>query len=302
MRCCSAPSFGGGDQRAPDPRRHRPTPSWRSTRCARGGAVRAGVGFGSSTACSMPRASRSDPRRALRAPRELDRGQHLTPYYIAEDRGPPPTTRWPSTWRPPRTATFRSATRSLWSPSSATRTTSSSAPCCSAPPRAGRRHLRRVHPRGGHAARGHGRQIQTVVAAADDGISQEELRPRGSRPRSPTTSRRSPASRPPPSCPSDVQEGFAFFSTIILVFGLIALLVGIFVIYNTFSIIVHQRPGVALLRAVGASRRQVLSAVIIEGVVVGLLGACSASASASCCPGLHLRASATTSPLVSPSP
>ena len=71
-----------------------------------------------------------------------------------------------------------------------------------------------------------------------------------------------------------MQEGFQFFSTIILVFGVIALLVGIFVIYNTFSIIVQQRTReLALLRAVGASRRQVLSAVIIEGVVVGLIGA-----------------------------
>ncbi len=73
---------------------------------------------------------------------------------------------------------------------------------------------------------------------------------------------------------SDVQEGFQFFSLLIQVFGVIALLVGIFVISNTFSIIVQQRTReLALLRAVGASRRQVLTSVVLEAVVVGTIGA-----------------------------
>jgi putative ABC transport system permease protein len=72
----------------------------------------------------------------------------------------------------------------------------------------------------------------------------------------------------------DVQEGFKFFTYIIQAFAMIALLVGIFVISNTFSIIVQQRTReLALLRAVGASRRQVLTSVIVEGALVGLLGA-----------------------------
>jgi putative ABC transport system permease protein len=63
------------------------------------------------------------------------------------------------------------------------------------------------------------------------------------------------------------------FATFLLGFGLIALLVGIFVISNTFSILIAQRQReLALLRAVGASRRQVLRSVLAESVVVGVLG------------------------------
>jgi putative ABC transport system permease protein len=60
----------------------------------------------------------------------------------------------------------------------------------------------------------------------------------------------------------------------LLVFALIALFVGSFIIYNTFSIVVAQRGReMALLRAIGASRRQVLGSVLLEAVVVGLVAA-----------------------------
>ncbi len=63
-----------------------------------------------------------------------------------------------------------------------------------------------------------------------------------------------------------------FFSTFLLVFGAIALLVGAFIIANTFSILVAQRTReLALLRALGASRRQVLGSVVAEAGVVGVL-------------------------------
>ena len=56
-----------------------------------------------------------------------------------------------------------------------------------------------------------------------------------------------------------IKEVLGFFNTFLLVFAVIALFVGAFIIYNTFSIIVAQRTReLALLRAVGASRRQVL--------------------------------------------
>jgi putative ABC transport system permease protein len=60
----------------------------------------------------------------------------------------------------------------------------------------------------------------------------------------------------------------------LLVFALIALFVGSLIIYNTFSIVVAQRSReMALLRAIGASRRQILGSVLLEAVVVGLLAA-----------------------------
>lgn len=64
----------------------------------------------------------------------------------------------------------------------------------------------------------------------------------------------------------------ALFSKPILAFGYISVFVGTFVIYNTFSILVGQRTReLALLRAVGASRRQILGSVLIEATVVGVV-------------------------------
>ena len=60
----------------------------------------------------------------------------------------------------------------------------------------------------------------------------------------------------------------------LLVFAGIALFVGIFLIANTFTMLVAQRTKeLALLRAVGASRRQVTRSVLIEALVVGAVAA-----------------------------
>lgn len=68
------------------------------------------------------------------------------------------------------------------------------------------------------------------------------------------------------------QETFSGVRTFLLVFALISVLVGTFVIYTSFSFIVAQRQRqVALLRAIGASRAQVLRAVVLESLVVGVL-------------------------------
>ena len=61
-------------------------------------------------------------------------------------------------------------------------------------------------------------------------------------------------------------------TTLLLVFAVAALLVGAFMIFNTFSITVAQRTREnGLLRALGATRRQILSSVLLEAVTVGLL-------------------------------
>jgi putative ABC transport system permease protein len=71
---------------------------------------------------------------------------------------------------------------------------------------------------------------------------------------------------------ADLKEGMGFFNQILLGFAGIALFVGIFLILNTFSIVVAQRTReLALLRAIGASRRQVIGSVLAEAVVVGLI-------------------------------
>jgi putative ABC transport system permease protein len=69
-----------------------------------------------------------------------------------------------------------------------------------------------------------------------------------------------------------LQEGLGFFRTALLVFAFVALFVGSFIIFNTFSIIVAQRTReLALMRALGASRRQVIGSVVLEAFLVGLV-------------------------------
>jgi putative ABC transport system permease protein len=58
----------------------------------------------------------------------------------------------------------------------------------------------------------------------------------------------------------------------LLAFAGVAILVGAFIIYNTFSITVAQRTReFAMLRTIGASRRQILASVIGEAFIIGLL-------------------------------
>jgi putative ABC transport system permease protein len=69
---------------------------------------------------------------------------------------------------------------------------------------------------------------------------------------------------------NSVDKALSFFSTALLVFAFIALFVGAFTIFNTFSIIVGQRTReLALLRIVGASRRQIFRSVLAEAAIVG---------------------------------
>ena len=69
---------------------------------------------------------------------------------------------------------------------------------------------------------------------------------------------------------NDINQALSFFSTALLVFAFISLFVGGFTIFNTFSITVGQRTReLALLRIVGASRRQVFRSVIAEALILG---------------------------------
>jgi putative ABC transport system permease protein len=69
-----------------------------------------------------------------------------------------------------------------------------------------------------------------------------------------------------------VSQDLSFFDAALLVFAFISLFVGGFTIFNTFSIIVGQRTReLALLRIVGASRRQVFRSVLAEAALVGLV-------------------------------
>ncbi|GIJ46636.1 membrane protein [Virgisporangium aliadipatigenens] len=70
-----------------------------------------------------------------------------------------------------------------------------------------------------------------------------------------------------------LKQIFKFFNYVLLGFGVIALMVGIFLILNTFSIVVAQRTReLALMRAMGAGRGQMVGSVLTEAFIVGLIG------------------------------
>jgi putative ABC transport system permease protein len=69
-----------------------------------------------------------------------------------------------------------------------------------------------------------------------------------------------------------VSEDLKFVTILFSVFAGIALFVGSFIIWNTFTMIVTQRSReIALLRAVGATRRQVLRNLLTEALLLGVL-------------------------------
>lgn len=114
-------------------------------------------------------------------------------------------------------------------------------------------------------------EVNEIDVAAADGISADELKTRvaaaleGERVTVRTGQEQADKQA------RDLKENLSFLRTALLVFGGIAVFVGAFVIYNTFSITVAQRTReLALLRTLGASRRQVLASVALEALLIGL--------------------------------
>lgn len=71
----------------------------------------------------------------------------------------------------------------------------------------------------------------------------------------------------------DTARQLEFMTYVLLAFAAIALIVGSFIIANTFAMIVAQRTGeFALLRSIGVSTFQIGFSVIMEAVFVGLIG------------------------------
>lgn len=72
---------------------------------------------------------------------------------------------------------------------------------------------------------------------------------------------------------SQLLDAISFLTLFLLAFAGISLVVGSFLIVNTFAMLVAQRSReLALLRAIGASRRQVTRSVLFEAFLVGLIG------------------------------
>jgi putative ABC transport system permease protein len=117
-----------------------------------------------------------------------------------------------------------------------------------------------------------GRFNQISVGLNPD-VSPEELKQRIERVVPPTL-RVETAEQNANRSSDEIHDALSFLPIFLGVFAAVALIVGAFVIFNTFSITVSQRiREYGLLRTLGASRRQILASVLIEAALIGLLGA-----------------------------
>jgi putative ABC transport system permease protein len=109
-----------------------------------------------------------------------------------------------------------------------------------------------------------------ISVAAADGTSPEELKAAIQRELGPEFAVRTGKEQVDKTV-GDFADAFAPIRTSLLVFAGVSVLVGGFLIFNTFNITVAQRTReIGLLRTIGASRRQVLRSVLAESVAIGL--------------------------------
>lgn len=114
-------------------------------------------------------------------------------------------------------------------------------------------------------------KVGTIQAAAKPGVGEQELkrRIRAALPRSVDvrTGKEQAAKNS-----ADIRDNLKFLRIALLAFAGVAVFVGAFIIFNTFSITVAQRKKeFAMLRTLGASRSQILTAVIAEALMIGVL-------------------------------
>jgi putative ABC transport system permease protein len=115
-------------------------------------------------------------------------------------------------------------------------------------------------------------EFSSIDAIADDGVTPAQLAASVRAELPPNLYNVRTGEQQARSQAADLQDQLGFLRTFLFAFAGIALFVGAFLIVNTYSITVAQRMReFALLRMIGASRRQVLRAVIGEAFVVGLV-------------------------------
>ncbi len=115
-------------------------------------------------------------------------------------------------------------------------------------------------------------EVSSILLMGDDGISPEQLRSTVAS-ALPSEAEALTGDEIIAETQDDIEADFlGFFETFLLMFAGVALLVATFSIHNTFSILVAQRTREsALVRAIGASRGQVLRSICAEGLAVGVV-------------------------------
>ena len=112
-----------------------------------------------------------------------------------------------------------------------------------------------------------------IDVAAQPGVTPAELRDR-IRVELPATVQVRTGAQQAAKESSDLESNLSFLRTFLLVFAYVSLVVGAFIIFNTFSITVAQRTReFGLLRTLGGSRSQMLRSVVYEGLLLGVGGA-----------------------------
>ena len=116
-------------------------------------------------------------------------------------------------------------------------------------------------------------ELDQISVAADEGVAPEELKRRIAEVMPRSVEVRTGEENAEQQT-EDIEDDLGFLKIALLIFAWIALFVGAFTIFNTFSITVAQRTReFGMLRTLGASRRQVLTSVLIEALVIGAIGA-----------------------------
>jgi putative ABC transport system permease protein len=114
-------------------------------------------------------------------------------------------------------------------------------------------------------------QLDTIFLASDEGVTPEQLTA-NIEPLLPRSAQVRTGDQQASADSSGISEGVDFIRYFLLAFAAIALAVGSFVIYNTLTITLAQRVReFATLRTLGASRKQIMRSVLLEGFALGVL-------------------------------
>ncbi|MET9886630.1 FtsX-like permease family protein [Streptomyces sp. NPDC006430] len=112
-----------------------------------------------------------------------------------------------------------------------------------------------------------------VNVTAKDGVSDEQLKKNIASAVGADTYKLQTAKEAADANRKDVGSFLKVMKYVMLGFAGIAFLVGIFLIFNTFSMLVAQRTReIGLMRAIGADSGQVLKSVIVEAFLLGVVG------------------------------
>jgi putative ABC transport system permease protein len=114
-------------------------------------------------------------------------------------------------------------------------------------------------------------RLDEIAVAAKQGVSDEQL-VQQLRANVPASAQVKTASQQASDDAAETNSFISFLRGFLLAFGGVALFVGSFVIANSLSITIAQRTReFATVRTIGASRRQILTSILLEALVVGVL-------------------------------